>query len=182
MRMGKLIALALTACCWAPGCSRRPCSARPSQAAWTGPISQAAGRWRLPTTCPSPPGKRPCCGRPSASSARASTPAPAILGLRRSFLYRRVEDGLVTSGPYALVRHPQFLATIGMTFFATRVFQPQIYPFLGLGPGYIHSIDANWLLFTLALWVLAVREDRELAAHFPEYEAYARRVPRLFPN
>lgn len=107
--------------------------------------------------------------------------ALVTLGLRRSFLYRSVDDQLVTRGPYALVRHPQFLATIGMTFFATRVFQPQGFPFFAM-PGYTHSIDANWLLFTLSLWVLAVLEDRELAAHFPEYEAYARRVPRLLPN
>ena len=106
--------------------------------------------------------------------------AVVTLGLRRSFLYRSVDDGLVTSGPYALVRHPQFLATIGMIFFATRVFQPQGFPIYGFG--YTHSVDPNWLLFTLALWVLAVLEDRELAAHFPEYEEYARRVPRLFPN
>ncbi len=106
--------------------------------------------------------------------------AVVTLGLRRSFLYRSVDDRLITSGPYALVRHPQFLATIGMTFFATRVFQPQAFPYFG--GGYIHSVDANWMLFTLALWVLAVLEDRELAAHFPEYGAYARSVPRLFPN
>ena len=107
--------------------------------------------------------------------------AVVTLGLRRSFLYRSVDDRLVTWGPYALVRHPQFLATIGTTFFATRVFQPQGFPFFGMG-GYTQSVDANWVLFTLALWVLAVLEDRELAAHFPEYEAYAQRVPRLFPN
>lgn len=42
---------------------------------------------------------------------------------------------------------------------------------------------ANWVLFTAALWLLAVLEDRELAAHFgAEHEEYARRVPRLFPN
>ncbi|MDI7275169.1 MAG: hypothetical protein QME94_04245 [Anaerolineae bacterium] len=107
--------------------------------------------------------------------------AVVTLGLRRSFLYRSTDDSLVTRGPYALVRHPQFLATIGTTFFATRVFQPQGFPFFGMG-GYTQSVDANWVLFALALWVLAVLEDRELAAHFPEYEAYARRVPRLFPN
>jgi len=34
---------------------------------------------------------------------------------------------------------------------------------------------ANWVLFTAALWLLAVLEDRELAARFgAEYEEYAR--------
>ncbi len=104
------------------------------------------------------------------------------LGLRRSFLYRSVEDRLIVHGPYALVRHPQFLASIGMTFFATRVFNPEPFRFVISGVPY-QSMDFNWVLFTLALWVLAVLEDRELAAHFgAEYEAYARRVPRLIPN
>ena len=105
----------------------------------------------------------------------------AVLGVRRSFLYRSLDDGLVTCGPYALVRHPQFLACIGMIFFATRVFNPQAFPDYGI-VGAAQSVDANWALFTVALWVLSVLEDRELAAHFgAEYEAYARCVPRLFP-
>ena len=45
------------------------------------------------------------------------------------------------------------------------------------------TLDANWACFTLALWVLAILEEQELEAHFGEaYQAYARRVPRLFPN
>jgi protein-S-isoprenylcysteine O-methyltransferase Ste14 len=48
---------------------------------------------------------------------------------------------------------------------------------------YYYSLDANWALFALSLWVVSILEDRELRAHFgAEYEAYARRVPRLFPN
>jgi protein-S-isoprenylcysteine O-methyltransferase Ste14 len=107
----------------------------------------------------------------------------AVLGVRRSFLYRRLDDRLVTKGPYALVRHPQFLAAIGVTFFGILLFNPNRFPqFVGAG-GYAHSLGANWALFTLALWVLSILEDRELAAHFgEEYEGYARWVPRLFPN
>ncbi len=108
--------------------------------------------------------------------------AVVTLGLRRSFLFRRVGEGLVTRGPYALVRHPQFLSAIGMTLFSTVLFRPlpsPIYGPLDFSP----ILTANWLLFTLAFWVLAVLEDRELAAHFgPKYEEYARRVPRLLPN
>lgn len=102
--------------------------------------------------------------------------AIAVLGLRRSFLYRRLEDGLVTRGPYGVVRHPQFLSAIGVIFFAARVFPGEGY----YGP---NLLLANWVPFTAALWLLAVLEDRELAAHFgAEYEAYAQHVPRLFPN
>jgi len=108
--------------------------------------------------------------------------AVAALGLRRSFLFRRVEDKLVTRGPYALVRHPQFLSAIGMAFFVTRLFNPLAFPSFAF-EAYYYSLDANWAHFTLALWLLAVLEDRELATHFKqEYEDYCRRVPRLFPN
>jgi protein-S-isoprenylcysteine O-methyltransferase Ste14 len=106
----------------------------------------------------------------------------AVLGLRQSFLYRRLDDRLVTKGPYALVRHPQFLAAIGLTFFGILLYDPSEPPPYAIGI-YYHSVAANWALFTLALWVLSVLEDRELAAHFGgEYEAYAKKVPRLFPT
>ena len=108
--------------------------------------------------------------------------AVATLGIRRSFLFRRLDDGLITHGPYAFVRHPQFLSAIGVTFFGTRLFNPVPFP-LAPYDGYYHSLDVNWALFTLALWLLSILEDHELAAHFgKEYEEYARRVPRLFPT
>lgn len=108
--------------------------------------------------------------------------AVATLGLRRSFLFRHAGDRLITYGPYALVRHPQFLSAIGITFFGIRLFNPAEFPTFAYG-AYFHSLDANWALFTVALWLLSILEDRELAAHFgEEYEEYARRVPRLVPN
>jgi protein-S-isoprenylcysteine O-methyltransferase Ste14 len=102
--------------------------------------------------------------------------AIAVLGLRRSFLYRRLDDPLITRGPYSIVRHPQFLSAIGVTFFTAQLFP---------GESYFGSnlIMLNWAPFAAALWLLAVLEDRELATHFgAEYEEYAQRVPRLFPN
>ena len=95
----------------------------------------------------------------------------AVLGVRKSFLYRHADDGLVTSGPYALVRHPQFLASIGATSSFSLLCAPNWY---GL---------ANCITFAVALWALSILEETELRAHFGEqYEAYARRTPRLFPN
>lgn len=103
------------------------------------------------------------------------------LGLRRSFLFRHVEDRLVTTGPYALVRHPQFLSTIALTFFGMRLFDP-----VAVRRDAIWAYDtlyANWVLLVLALWLLSILEERELRAHFgAEYDAYARRVPRLVPT
>jgi protein-S-isoprenylcysteine O-methyltransferase Ste14 len=102
----------------------------------------------------------------------------ATLGWRQSFLFRKLDDPLAVSGPYALVRHPQFLSAIGITFFGVRLFNPGAYSFWSYG-----SLDLNWGLFTLALWVLSLLEDRELATHFGEqYREYAARVPRLLPN
>ncbi len=107
--------------------------------------------------------------------------AIAVLGVRRSFLFRRVDDGLVTEGPYGLVRHPQFLSAIGITLFTTLLFDPA--KFFYVGDAYPLSLSANWVFLTVAFWVLSILEDQELAAHFgKEYEEYGQRVPRLFPN
>jgi protein-S-isoprenylcysteine O-methyltransferase Ste14 len=104
----------------------------------------------------------------------------AVLGIRRSFLFRRVDDKLVTSGPYTLVRHPQFLSAIGITLFNSLIHA-------GLRTSWFYPDYSNPLLnaalFAVSLWVLAVLEDRELEAHFGEaYREYARRVPRIIPN
>ena len=110
--------------------------------------------------------------------------AVATLGLRQSFLYRHLDDRLITRGPYALVRHPQFLAAIGMSLFSALLFDPgAVVPFF-LDPfGYFHSPLVNSVLLALAFWTLSILEDWELASHFgAEYEVYAARVPRLFPN
>lgn len=48
----------------------------------------------------------------------------AILGFRRSFLYRNTGGSLVVTGPYRPVRHPQFLSAIGITSFTMRLFNP----------------------------------------------------------
>jgi protein-S-isoprenylcysteine O-methyltransferase Ste14 len=108
--------------------------------------------------------------------------AVVTLGFRRSFLYRHLGDSLITHGPYTIVRHPQFLAAIAVTFCGTRLFEADVFREYGY-PQYYHSLTINWVLFTFALWVLSILEDRELAAHFGKaYEVYARKVPRLFPN
>ena len=115
--------------------------------------------------------------------------AIVVLGLRRSFLYRRLDDPLITHGPYGIVRHPQFLSAIGVTFFTVQFYITTSWleyakvPYAEWRLGWDEIGMANWMLFAVALWLLATLEDRELAAHFgPEYALYAHRVPRLFPN
>jgi protein-S-isoprenylcysteine O-methyltransferase Ste14 len=104
----------------------------------------------------------------------------AVLGIRRSFLFRHVDDKLVTRGPYALVRHPQFLSAIGITLFSALIHSGLWVSWLG--PDYSNPL-LNAALFALSLWVLAILEDRELETRFgEEYREYARRVPRIFPN
>ncbi|MCJ7667359.1 MAG: isoprenylcysteine carboxylmethyltransferase family protein [Anaerolineae bacterium] len=94
----------------------------------------------------------------------------AHLGLRRSFLYRRLEDELVADGPYGLVRHPQFLASILICFFGSLIYSS-------------YFAFVNVIAFAIALWVLSILEERELVTHFGEfYQDYAKRVPRLIPN
>ena len=78
---------------------------------------------------------------------------------------------LVTEGPYRVVRHPIYAANFGLLL-ATGL------AFSRLGP---------LLLASLAFWigsVIRVRgEERLLREAFgEEYEAYARRVPALFPR
>jgi len=100
------------------------------------------------------------------------------LGLRRSFLFRRTDDPLIMDGPYRIVRHPQFLSAIGVTFFGIQLFNPAAFSFSVYG-----NLGANWSLFSLSLWVLALLEERELMTHFGKaYREYAERVPRLLPN
>jgi protein-S-isoprenylcysteine O-methyltransferase Ste14 len=94
----------------------------------------------------------------------------ARLGVRQSLLYRHLSDVLITDGPYALVRHPQFLSAIVVCFFGCVVY-PYGFALVNLG------------IFSLALWTLSILEERELVAHFGQaYRDYAARVPRLFPN
>jgi len=77
---------------------------------------------------------------------------------------------VITSGPYALVRHPTFVASL------------VILPAMGVGLG--SWIAAAWG----ALWMpyvirVTAKVDRFLITELPSYDAYARHVRyRLFPG
>jgi protein-S-isoprenylcysteine O-methyltransferase Ste14 len=76
---------------------------------------------------------------------------------------------LVVDGPYALVRHPMYVAVL----------------WLGLCAVLLYASAATLLLWLLLGWVLdrkAALEERYLHAHFPEYAAYTDKVGRFLPK
>jgi len=76
---------------------------------------------------------------------------------------------LVTTGPYALVRHPLYLG--------------EMVAALALGLLHLHPVAVITVLIWLPIQVhRAVVEEDVLAAAHPEYDAYRRQVPRLLPG
>jgi len=85
-------------------------------------------------------------------------------------LIHETNDGLVTTGVYSYIRHPQysglFLVTIGM---------------LIQWPTIITLI--MWPILMYAHYRLAMREEREVEEKFgTEYEAYRETVPTFIPQ
>jgi protein-S-isoprenylcysteine O-methyltransferase Ste14 len=96
----------------------------------------------------------------------------SILALRRlgrSFSIMASARELVTDGPYQIIRHPLYGAEL-ITIFGVV---------LGHGSVFAWIVGAVWL----GLQIQRARyEEAVLRASFPEYEAYAARVPMLLPN
>ncbi len=93
----------------------------------------------------------------------------AVLALGRCFGVLPEARGLVTHGPYGVVRHPVYLGEIGAAV------------------GLVVAAPGAWNLGVLVTFVAAqaVRmrlEERALAASFPDYAEYAARTPRLVPR
>ncbi len=76
---------------------------------------------------------------------------------------------LIIDGPYALVRHPMYVAVL----------------WLGLCAVVLYASAAALLLWGLLYWVLdrkAAIEETCLRIHFADYEAYANKVGRFLPR
>jgi protein-S-isoprenylcysteine O-methyltransferase Ste14 len=92
----------------------------------------------------------------------------SVLTLGRCFGILPEARGLVTNGPYRIVRHPVYLGE------------------LGAAVGLFVAAPTGWNLvvliaFTVAQAVRMGLEERALGEEFPEYAAYAERTPRLVP-
>ncbi len=93
----------------------------------------------------------------------------AVLVLGRCFGVLPEARGLVTRGPYGIVRHPVYLGELAAC------------------AGLALAAPTAWNLFVAAVFfgAQAVRmrlEETELGEHFPEYARYAAETPRLLPR
>ncbi len=98
----------------------------------------------------------------------------ALLTLRASYqlggMTPRATDALVTVGPYALVRHPMYLAAVAMALGLALAVQSSL----------CLAVFGIYVAFLSAL--LPLEEMALRTAYGDAWDTYARRVPRLIPN
>jgi protein-S-isoprenylcysteine O-methyltransferase Ste14 len=93
----------------------------------------------------------------------------SVVFLGRCFGVLPEARGLVTRGPYGIVRHPVYLGELGAA--------------AGLALGAPAARNLIALAALAAAQLVRMRlEERALEAAFPEYAAYAARTPRLLPR
>ena len=99
----------------------------------------------------------------------AALSAWVLLWLGRSFSIMAQARKLVTSGPYAIVRHPLYcceaLIALGVML-------------LVLSPLAVAIVIVQWCIQLRRM----ANEEKVLRAEFTAYEQYAARVPKLFPR
>jgi protein-S-isoprenylcysteine O-methyltransferase Ste14 len=96
------------------------------------------------------------------------------LGLRRSFLYVRMDDPLITTGPYAYHRHPQLTASVLLIFAAIGT----------LSKNYNEAIlgfqSLNFLIFAVCVVFIIRSEEKDLVLtkrFGDQYRNYRKAVP-----
>jgi len=96
--------------------------------------------------------------------------APGLLIRALASGHVRKNEALATSGPYAYTRNPLYLGSLLM------------------GLGFAVAARSWWVGLALVVMFLAIYlpvirgEEEFLRRTFPEFEEYARRVPRMFPR
>lgn len=95
--------------------------------------------------------------------------ACVLLWLGRSFSIMAQARRLVTSGPYAFVRHPLYLTEELMALGVML---------LVVSPLAVVIVCVHWIFQLRRM----VNEERVLRGSFPEYAAYAARTPRIVPR
>lgn len=113
-----------------------------------------------------------CLARPTLPflAAGAALAAPGLLIRALASGHVRKNEELTTSGPYAYTRNPLYLGSIL------------------LGVGFALAARSCWIAALLVCFFLAIyvpvihSEEAFLRRRFPEFEDYARRVPRLIPR
>jgi len=96
--------------------------------------------------------------------------APGLLIRALASGHVRKNESLATSGPYAYTRNPLYLGSLVM------------------GVGFCVAARSLWVGVALVVMFLAIYrpvirdEEAFLRRRFPEFEEYARRVPRMLPR
>jgi protein-S-isoprenylcysteine O-methyltransferase Ste14 len=96
--------------------------------------------------------------------------APGLLVRALASGHVRKNEALATSGPYAHTRNPLYLGS------------------LLIGVGFAVAARSWWVgvalvVMLFAIYVPVIRDEEAfLRQKFPEFEEYARRVPRMFPR
>jgi len=93
----------------------------------------------------------------------------ALLTLKRSFSVLPEARRLITHGPYAYIRHPLYAG-----YFVS-------YMCFALPRISIWAILIGVVGIGCEIW-RALQEEKVLRSAFPDYDGYARRVPRFFPR
>jgi protein-S-isoprenylcysteine O-methyltransferase Ste14 len=105
-----------------------------------------------------------------------------ILVYSIAYLIIKRREGLVSSGPYRLVRHPQYLgmilSTLGFTSWSVWILNNTF----GIGFLSPSQTIAVWFIELFAYIFLAYIEEMDLSKNYGEsFQNYKRQVPLLIP-